>query len=306
MLTPFDQKRILEGMYVYEHEWRYLSGYLGEPFLLDDILAFFDGRVLNVAAFVIGENVKSGQGSLACRLGLIDPEIKPCLVHVWGELEIPESLKIGDQILPCVYREEARQAGEYSIDMAGLVNGYSPEAKKAIRAIKRDSILTSVEPGSRLSWKELSLIEAWKKRISPGVAGAIAGASIPSYILSTSAHIARAFIDGRLVGFSVFVRPRPDKAVNLMSFSERLPGIKIEDSLLHATIEHCMYTNVKNLHLGYAGSEALARFKKKWGAAKSGPDYEQAIFCSDPAWKEQISNFSFFWWARLLSMISIC
>jgi hypothetical protein len=239
------------------------------------------------------------------RIAILEKDICPELVHLWGNLQTPESIKIGGRELHCVVSGEEEYEGEYSIDIFENSNSFSQETRKTIRSFNRDGLRATISPSRRLSWHELNLIEKWQERIAPGIAGTLAGASISNYVLSTHSYTTRCFLGDRLVGFSVFATPKPDRAVNLMSFSERLKGIKIEDKLLHATIEMCKLQNISRLHLGYAGTDSLAKFKKKWGAKRSGPNYTQAIYVTGQDWANRAKDFTFFWYARLLQNSAI-
>lgn len=300
MLTHEEQSRVVKDMCVYEHEWRYLAGYLGEPFLLDDVLCFYDGRALNVCVFTLGSAKTLSSDELKSRLAILDKEIQPRLVHVWGDVFTPANIEVGRVKLRRVVQAEAKFPGEYSLDLANVPGAYSAEVMKAIRSFRRDNLQFTVDASTRLSWRELALIERWQERISPGIAGTVAGASIAGYVLSSSSYTVRCFIDHRLVGFSVFSRPTAERAVNLMSFAERLRGVKIEDGLVYSTIQTCRSQNVRWLHLGYAGTDSLGRFKQKWGATKTGADYTQAIYVDGQDWEKCAQDFTFYWWARLL------
>ena len=59
MLSVCDQDRIAQEFSVYEHEWRFFSGFLGEPFLLNNCLVYWDGTTANVCAFPLGESQES-------------------------------------------------------------------------------------------------------------------------------------------------------------------------------------------------------------------------------------------------------
>jgi hypothetical protein len=300
MLTEEEQDSIIRNMCVYEHEWRYLASYLGEPFLLEDILAFFDGRVLSICAFTLGDARQLSDNDFEERITIVDQSICPELVSAWGNVQLPEKIKMGGKELCPVTNSEEKYLGDYSIDIYEHFDNFSPEARKAIRSFKRDGLQTTISPSTRLSWRELDLIEKWRNRISPGIIGTIAGASISNFVLSVPSYTARCFFGKHLVGFSVFTKPSPDRAVNLMSFAERLQGIRIEDSLLHATIEACKLQNISRLHLGYAGTDSLASFKEKWGAKKTGPNYTQAIYVTGQEWENRAKDSNFFWLARLL------
>jgi len=184
MLTEEEKDRIIRSMCVYEHEWRYLASYLGEPFLLEDILVFFDGRALNVCVFTLGDARQLSCDDLERRMATLDQGMAPELVHVWGNVHTPEGIEIGGKEPRCVMKAKEEYLGEYSIDISEQSESFSAEARKAIRSFERDGLRVTINPSTRLSWRELDLIEKWQDRISPGIAGTVAGASISNYVLS--------------------------------------------------------------------------------------------------------------------------
>jgi hypothetical protein len=105
--------------------------------------------------------------------------------------------------------------------------------------------------------------------------------------------------DHQLCGFGVISFPAAGHAVLMASFSERRPGARIEDRILAEAVQNCRDRQVRTLHLGYAGTDSLARFKRKWGATKTGPDYRDIIYCTETTDAGLLASNGFFWGSRM-------
>lgn len=300
MLSVDDKRRVSKEGCAYEHAFEYLSTYLGEAFLLGNFLAFYDGHALNVCAFALGEPRKMSAAELNDGLRHLHCSIKPRVLHIWGNVEPEDSVIFNEMEFKAVERSTRPYEGEFTLDI-GKAPLSSREVRKATNSFLRDELVCHSSRGRPLVWQEYDLIQAWSERVQPGLAGTIAGAAISTFSDNPSVNIIQCWQKETLLGFSTFFVLRDEVGVNLMSFSRRVEGVKVDDFLMHSTIEECKRMGIASLRLGYSGSASLSRFKQKWGAERTGPDYSQALYASDPADREQARDFSFFWWARLLA-----
>ena len=305
MLSPADIASIKDRFYVYEHEWRYLTCYLGEPSKAGGCVIYDDGKVLSICAFPITiEKCELSIGDLDKIIGRMLRPNDHQIVHVWGAFDLLDEIRAGGQIFTLVHPESKNEvfAGEYTIDLEAHELANLPEARKAVRRILNKGLLVSVNLASPLSAKHMELVEYWAFTRPISTMAAVAGHSIFSFVSrgESDVFIAEVKLDGQIRGFSVFSFPNDAAAVNIMSFSEKYPGSRLEDALIWGTIDFSRARGKKTLHLGYAGSENLVKFKKKWGAAKSGIDYKQAIYARDEVWKQHAASYDFFWTSRVV------
>lgn len=83
-----------------------------------------------------------------------------------------------------------------------------------------------------------------------------------------------------------------------MSFSRRIPGKRVDDAGLMASLDYAGALGCHTFHLGYARSESLASFKRKWGARETGPRYKDAIYAADADWTALAEDYGFAWVSR--------
>ena len=51
MLSKKEQDYIWANASLYDHDWRFWSEFMGEPYLINDCLVFYDSRVLYICGF---------------------------------------------------------------------------------------------------------------------------------------------------------------------------------------------------------------------------------------------------------------
>ncbi len=303
MISQSAANQLDSGFGVYEHEWRYLAGYLGEPHLINDLLVFDDGRTLNICAFPVGD--------IRRRVGVEEVEdivskiVRDShgLVHVWGSVEIATELQVGFSRWALADPAAADECftGEFTVDLHGFDLEPLRDARKSLRSAVRKGLVTTVSEVPLLSAHHLALIEHWRSERPIGMMGAVAAQSLGGYVGSDHVTLVEVKHDDQLRGFGVVACPSDRVVVSLMSFTERLPGARVDDALMNGMIEFALERGADVLHLGYAGTEGLESFKRKWGAASTGPEYGQAIYVADDGWKQRALNYDFFWTSRVLS-----
>ena len=307
MLSVDQIRKISNHFSVYEHEWRYLQCYVGEPFEYKDYLIFDDGKVLNICAFSLSNERTLCYELLSEIVKLYFRKKSHKVIHIWGEFEVPKRLSISESISMDLLDEDSicnLYDGEYTIDLTNHDLTNLKEARKSVRSIKNKGLDSYVRQTNMLSARHRELIEIWRLSRPIPITGAIAAHGVSSFLMfKENIFLVEVRYEKVIVGFSIFSFVGENNCVNIMSFSDKIPGIKIEDALIYETIKFARQKGKKTLHLGYAGNRGLVSFKKKWGAEKTGPNYKQALYTLDQRWFERVSDFNFFWVSRLLSPI---
>lgn len=302
MINRDDEVRIAEGFGLYEHDWTFAACYLGEPFLIDDCLAYFDGRTINVAAFPVG-NVRGviSHGALSNIVERLSSENALELVHVWGRFEVVPEIVTRSATLSQVDPNIATEyGGEFTIKLGNHDLAVLPEAKKAARAIKNKRIRVTVGQHEIFRSDHYRLVEEWVRTRPIGPPSVSAMAALPAYVRNPHVSLIEAYSDNKMRGFGVISTPTARDGVLIATFSERYPGARIEDQLMLSAIEFCKARNISTLHLGYSGTDSLTRFKLKWGAKRTGPGFSEAVYCVREV-DTMANEYTFFWPSRLHS-----
>lgn len=304
MLYQQEQDRITRQFAVYEHEWRFFAGFMGEPFLINECLVYCDGSTVNVCAFPIDDCPKVLQVSdIERMLDDLSRLDSIQLVHVWGVFRPTRSITLNGRTLELVNSDscEENYTGEYTIDLSKFDLRRQREAAKSVRSAANKGIEVRIRDIDRFEVDHYRLMEHWLNTHEIGPIAACAASTLPSYCREPDVVVAEAIYEGAIRGFEVVAHPTNDRAIRMLSFGERLSGIKIGDALTYAVIEHCVDSGVRQLHCGYAGEPALARFKEKWGAVITGPTYRQALYAVDSYWRGLADVYSFYWALRMTS-----
>jgi len=301
MLNDVDKARLAAEFGVYDHEWRFIACHSGEPHLVDRLLIFDDGTVLSLDAFALGDPhaTVAADRIHAVLAELAGPHHR--LVHVWGVFEPSSSLDLAGRRFLLANPDAAKLTfeGEYKVDLRDLTFADEPACRKTLRQIRNKGVEVTIAPSEALTAVQLRLIEIWRRGRGFSGLSISAGQAIATFVRAGHSYTATACVDRQVLGFSVFSRPNPSVAVNLMSFSERTPGSRVDDALQWASTQFARDLGCTDFSLGYAGYDGLAAFKRKWGGRQIGPAYRAAIYAADEQWAETGRSYGFAWNTRL-------
>jgi len=286
---------------IYDHEWAFPACYLGEPFLVGNCLAYYDGRAVNLAAFPVDEPGRQlSVGQVCAALDELPLWRTPDLLHIWGQFEASAEIMVRGHRLRLSSDDSARRyGGAFSLDIEGHDLVGLPEARKAIRAAANKGLSATVRRAEYFTADHFRLIEEWVRTRPIGLPSVSAATGLPAYVRNGHVELLEILRDGNCCGFGVLAMPTSTDAVLVASFSERYPGARIEDRLMAEAIELCRTRGLRRLHLGYTGTASLARFKRKWGARQSGPDYADVVYCRNENDVQFVRSLSFFWTSRI-------
>ena len=313
MLSASDQRWITSHFWAYEHEWSFLRGYLGEPFLIDDYILFCDGTTVNICAFALNDRARmASEGDVENLVSGLQLWKSPALVHVWGLFDVPETITLRDGTSLMLGNRIAREEvypGEYTLDLATHNIESLSGAREAARSARVKSLSTQVRRLRQLETRHFELIESWCETRAIASMAACAAASLAAYVRESHVMVIEVLDHNVCRGFSVLASSTSNDAVLLLSFPEKYPGARIGDSLLQGAIAHCKQGGYRHLHMGYAGSDSIAQFKRKWGGQETvtgtpstGPRYRQAVYAESELWLERAARLDFYWMSRLLTL----
>lgn len=299
MLDDGDKARIAAGFSVFEHDWRFYSGFLGEPVLLGDILTFFDGDMLYVCGFRLGapDSVLT-QAELRAIVSQHPHGHTARAVDVWGPVSVDAELAVGARKLPMVSRES------YSAfdSIAPLKPDFfqtQASARLARNSTLNHGLRRQIVERAELDARHLAIVREWRDHheVDP-VVGAIS-ATVPGFCRADDVFVVEVYEAELLVGFGVLHAVSPTRSVLLQCYITREHGHRVGDAVMAGAIEKSIELGVSFLHLGYSFSQGLLDFKRKWGATLEGPKFTEAFFSQTGEMAEAIRNRSFLWAQRM-------
>lgn len=293
----------LKGRYaVFDHNWRYYSEFLGEPYHVGDFLLYFDGTVLYICAFRLGQpEVPCTLAELSLLLHSRAAFASARLVNVWGNFSPPQSIAIGGIEHPII-SDTGVNNDAYSVAIPITCFSYDklPRARMSYRLAKNRGITTQVRRLTSLSAEHLSLITEWQSIhiiSQPHRAMALA---TNAYLKMDDVYVVEASSGHGLVGFSVLGTYSCGTGFLVSSFTRNVPGGRVGDALKIQEIEFCRSARVHTLHLGYSATTSLLAFKQKWHAITASPPFREAFFTCHDAMRQMVSDERFLWCHRLL------
>jgi hypothetical protein len=301
VLSEADQARLAARFGVYDHEWRYGACHLGQPRLAEGLLLYDDGTVLSLCAFEPEDPFRAvAWPRIAAALAAVWNRHHHRLIHIWGVFKPEPRLDLSRQLILANADDAANvHEGEFTIDLSDMAFADEAVCRKARRQIRNKKVEVVVTRSAPLDASQLRLIEHWRRTHELSGLSVSAGQAIAAFVRERQSYTATAMIEGRTVGFSVFSCPNTETAVNLMSFSDRSSGSRIDDALQWQSTQFARDLGCATFHLGYAGYDGLARFKRKWGARQTGPAYRAALYAVDHAWADFGRQYAFAWMTRL-------
>jgi hypothetical protein len=276
MLSPDEQAFIADNLTSGDHDYFVWSGLVGEPFLCDGILCYFDGETVAV----VGHTLGGTHQPIAERLPDVIATWCRCpdvaFINYFGPL--PAEMPPPAGWVPIYSADPRPWNREVFLDLA--VQGrraYSWEIRGQLRMAARHGVEVTNEQRQSLGHEHISLLRslATRQSLAPSDAGYCA--NVVSILRGDSTMVWEARVNGKLTGFAVthehFLH-RPFLVVG--AFDRAQQGTS--DSVYAAVLEGYLDRGGHELGLGYAVDEGLFRYKTKWPGARIGPPCHQFIW----------------------------
>ena len=307
MLSRADLESIELGFSIYDHEWRAYAPVLGEPFLVDGYLTYFDGALISICAYRLGDTTcELSSEALTALLSSATFE-RGRAVCIWGRFHDPGSaISIptqtgGTRTLGNVkFTDYDPTDSESVVEMATFDYRHERAAREMNGRVQRSELHTKVVQRRSLGAEHLSLIDSWSAdhRVSP-YHSALA-AAVATYVADPAIHLVEARLADRLVGFGVLAASSERRITFLQNFNAKLSGMPIGDAIYASVLAFASTHGAEYIHMGYSATPSLQAFKRKWGAKMAQPPYREAFFSDDSRLDPLLRNGHYPWQARLL------
>jgi hypothetical protein len=287
---------------VYDHDWRFYANFLGEPYLIDDTLVYFDGMIVYICAFHL-KDIWAEYQPRALEAILSSPAFSDARgVDAWGRITIEEEISVGrERPLPRIELTDYDPLKvDATIDLASFSWEREPSARKARKSASNKGLLVRVVRRHALSANHIKLMQYWHETHDVSVVHGAMAASIASIVRESEVYLVESYMKDELVGFAVLSFPSPHHAVALQSFGRNLPGGRVGDSLKSGTIQFAIEQGAQTLHLGYSASSSHLAFKRKWGARIDGPPYREAFYTDLAGLASLFRTGRYLWQLRLV------
>ena len=291
---------------VYDHEWRFYSSFLGEPFLLLDNLVYFDSRILYICAFPLSNPCQEINAEKIERIVTLFSDKKTLeAVNIWGRIsDAPSSIRIDkNKVKPIDLLDEYDSDDCESIIPIDQFNYQKfKRAKSSRNSSLNKGNYTYINSPSLLTHQHIRLIEYFLSIHSDlSLVHTSFCLATQSMVGLDNVYFVDCYLEDKLIGFGILSLSMSKSANLIWGFYDNSNASRAADSVMVKVIEFCKEKGVKKLHLGYSATPSLLAFKRKWGATLRGPTYREIFYSSSETIVENIKTGSFLWRDRLFA-----
>jgi hypothetical protein len=307
MLDRSELTRIQDCFSVYDQEWRYYRGFLGEPFLVADCIVYFDGQMLYICGFPLDDPFR--ELSVDDIVGIAERFSKHPLggINVWGRLpDLPPELMLSRGrafLLQPVGPNYEEDAGEHVLDLSAFDYSRLPKARKGLRRARQAGLSAEVVTREYLSAEHIALLRRFMETHHLSTVHAGCYLSIQQLLQEPATRVIESYLDDETVGFKVLVRSGETAATAICGFYNSARVVGASDISMATCIDYCREQGVSRLHLGYSATPSLAAFKEKWGATLTGPAYKEGFYYLTDSARGTFERSMFLWRDNLFSHV---
>jgi|GEM_PF-4504683 hypothetical protein len=301
MLSP-EQIKYADAAYsIYDHDWRFYSEFIGEPFLCGDCLAYFDGTVLSFCAFPLGDCARKVEGGDLLKTVENFPYAQNLRgLEVWGRYDpLPPNITCGGASLNLVESYAESTMTDVKLDVRSFSFETNAKARLNRNWARNKGVVTTVGKLERLSHEHIALMEQFFLTHKISTLHTTFYLAIPSLIKNDNVFVVEGRVEGKLKGYAVLSQPNPEVACMIIGFYDNAGGFRATDGIYAQTIEWAQAQNLHYLHFGYSATESLLAFKRKWGATIDGPPYYETRYAVDSRIADAFKNGKCTWRERV-------
>jgi hypothetical protein len=306
MLADRDLTSLTSSIALFDHDWRFYTPLLGEPFLIEDTLVYFDGAVLYICAFSILNVWTELDTALIAGIAHSRPEFHQArVINVWGRFRPTERFVLFDRNMPSVKQTDYDHENfDTAIDLLRFDFKRDATARRARNSARNKGLTFNVVQRQELLNRHIKLIEQWRSSHSVSRVHACMASSLASTLSYPSVFLVESYRNEELLGFGLLSFPSPKRAVLLQSFGANSPGGRVGDSIMTGAVTFSRDRGASHLHLGYSTSSTLLAFKRKWGARIDGPPFREAFYTDSQLMKSLIRGGRYLWQQRVIEGLS--
>lgn len=303
MLAAEDLERLAKCCVLYDHNWRFYAQFLGEPFLLGQLLCYFDSRILYVCCFPLDDPWR--EVSL--------PELEAVVfrpgtfagteaIDLWGRIQEPPTyVSLGGRGLSRVkevgYDDDLR---DHALDVTNFSYAYQRAARLARNAALNRGLSTMIVQREYLNAEHIECIEEWFGFHTVHPTHSSFALSVGGLLRDPQVYLVEGYQRSSLAGFAIISLLGEEEASLNLAFYRSSLFPRVADAVMAKIIEFLRGQGRRRLFLGYSSTEGLRRFKTKWGGLPSGPPYREVFYAASEEWASRLRSGYFPWRERLL------
>jgi len=279
MLDQRQQEYVTENIYISDHDYFYWSSLLGEPFLENDILHFFDGETITFIGYPINielqkESVFQTLNNLV-KMWIKNPSVR--FLNYLGPWEYDFSELLGDRFINIYMEKPDYNNVHMLVDLSDPTVLKTRNAVDSIRKIRNKGIKVWIGRRTFLEYEHINLIREIALRDSVELSDVSFLSNIYSIIRSDDTLFFEVKYYQKLEGFAVvheFFCQKP--FLVLAFFNIHFKGTS--DAIYSTIIQYYLEKGAKQISLGYSLNPRLHKYKSKWGGIRSNLPFYQSLW----------------------------
>ncbi len=294
-LSTTDKALIEAKAYTYSHNYAYYSLILGEPFIRDNFLFFFDGKMLSINTYFLEPGPALNLAKLKNTIREIAEAFKPEGICIWGPRRDEDLISPPNGWT----RFCLADPHEFNRDLALILPTFRPHTvphlEQALHSARRNGISIVNRAAGPFSVGHISLLEEAVARNNPDLFTRVFYSILPTWLItSESGLVFEAWQGSQLLGYVILDLVLPNLPIYLAGFSSTS---SIMDVLFNAMIGYCTENGHEKLVLGHSHQGETYRYKMKWGQYITQDAFWRfAFFCP----RASISSKNYTWDSRVL------
>jgi len=284
MIDARQHEYIRQNLYTSDHDYFFDSGALGEPFLDDDILHFFDGQTASLVGYSLNRELDQAsvirQVNRIAELYLELPSVN--VLNYYG----PWALDAGAILKRQFYLGYTEPPNPFNVDLFVDLTDVrvlkTRNARESLRKTRHRNI--SIWTGRRefTTHEHIKLIRKLASKDELDLCDVCYIASVDSVLRSNVITWFEARVGTALAGLAIVHEYFEGKPFLVLTSFDGVHG-GVADAVYATVIRHYMEQGAQRLGLGYSAYEGLYRYKIKWGGVRCNEPYRQFVWAKPDA-----------------------
>ena len=275
MLSSSDEAFLDTNAYSIDHDYFYLPRLLGEPFLNDGILSFFDGSSVHIMGTLIPWLPVNAHDKIASVVERWMRDKRVEFINYFGPIR--PNWALSQNFVIEYFKECLDYSVELFVDLSIMPSlKVARRQRQDLARAHRRKIEVRKTKLVFFSHSHITLLRNNLQRSDYGISDASYVLNLSSVLSHPSTMVFEAMIGDRLVGIGVtheYFRGRPFFLA--AAFDRGEPGCS--DAIYRAIIGYYKEAGANTLSLGYTSSPENMHYKTKWGGAPRVPPCFQLI-----------------------------
>jgi len=294
MLNENEQKYIKTNGWMIDHDWLVYSSLLGEPFLINNLLCYWNRKHLALCSWPLEKDISESQqrDQILATVLECERQFKPLTIEVWG----PMCVRL-DQVLPDTFRLLAfRPPSDKNINLQIDFSQYSfPQRSRFFqRAANEKRLELRIHDKLLYAWYHYEMICHFITRHSNLREFDRALINLaPTFSCARNVKIFEVLMAAKVIGLAI-VREALNKTAIVTWFlvgRER----RVSDFLMKNVIEYYKKSKFRYLDFGYSVNEGLLSYKLKWRCNINNGSYCDYIYADEMC---SNANEIDYWWLK--------